>query len=105
MKGEMKFELGDRVLIKSRGKQGDIKQYRVEGFIDRDKKLVETVKYYVKYGQYLTDWFSEDDLQHLDHFDDKFEAGLLNLLINVNLKVNNLENVKKLYEEKKRYKG
>lgn len=104
MKGERKFELADRVLIKSKGKQGDIKQYRIEGAIDKNGNVEETIKYYIKYGQYLTEWFPEDDLQLPDSFDVDFENGLLDLLINVNLKANNLDNVKQLHNQKQQYK-
>lgn len=104
MKGDMKFELDDRVLIKSRGKQGLVKQYRVEGFIDRNGNTYETIKYYVKFGQYLTDWFHQDDLTHVDKYDDSFELALLDLLIDVNLKVNNLDLVRTLHTRKQNYK-
>lgn len=100
----MKFEIGDKVRSKSEDKSGEILQCRYEKFKQGTGKITETIKYQVKTAIYHSTWYDQDDLIFIDSFDDDFESGFLGLLINVNLKENNLDKVKELHKQQQKYK-
>ncbi|MCP1159277.1 hypothetical protein [Bacillus infantis] len=98
----MLFDLGDVVTIKASGKTGEITQYRHEIKIVKGVRT-ETHQYYVQTGTYMSNLYSEDELKLPDSFDNRFEEGLMTLLIDVNLKSKNLAAVKDLYDRRKKY--
>lgn len=103
---KMKFEIGEKVKIKSSGKIGEVKTYKKEVFW-HNGKLNTVRKYYVYTDQYYNLWFDESDLDHYNSykFEDKFEIELLNFLINVYFDHGKWDLCRQLAEEKKLYKG
>lgn len=98
----MLFELGDQVRIKKLNKVGEVRAYRHEHTFVKDT-ITENHKYFVKYGQYFIEWFDEKELERINFFDNKFELGLLDLLIDVNLLFKNYDIVEYLHKEKQKY--
>lgn len=98
-----KFELNNKVYIKSKDTTGEITQYKHEKYKRGTGEVVETYKYLVKTNSHYSDWFDESDLSFVNEFDNKFEVGLIDLLIDVNLKENNLDTVKELHKQKQQY--
>lgn len=97
-----RFQLEEEVMIKKTRNTGIVKQYRYDTFLKNGVKT-EIHQYWVKFSNNQTIWFKEDELVSV--FSDKFESGLLDLLIDTNLGERNFDVVKKLQQEKERRKG
>jgi uncharacterized protein YodC (DUF2158 family) len=91
----MKFELGQRVRIKSTGKDGKITSYRIDGYYLKGE-VKEIIQYSVNTGTMYDNYFKEDSLEAFNtyEFDKKFETGLVNLMIDINLDHENYNMVK-----------
>jgi hypothetical protein len=100
----MLFEIDQQVRVKGTDEIGTIDAYKIEGYKLNGKK-VEIIKYCLKQSgaSYIKNWYKEDDLQHLYEFNNTFEKGLVTLLIDVYLKHNKFDLVKKLNIEKNLY--
>ena len=98
----LKFDIEEKVKIKATGRKGIIKEYKVEG-VKVDGVKQHKIMYLVDFGRHMIDWVKEDCLDHYNEykFDKKFEIGLLNFLIDINLDKKNLEMVKYLHDLKK----
>jgi hypothetical protein len=102
---KMKFEIGDKVKIKSTDKEGIVKAYKIDGYLLHDKKQV-VIKYCVQVGATIyNDWYQE---QHLIpfmsyEFEKEFELGLLDFLIDIYLLNNKIDLVKQLHNQKQLY--
>lgn len=101
----MKFDLNEVVVVKALNKTGKVMQWRHEKFITRDSKQSEFTKYYIHFGGYSSQWYTEEELESVVNceFDDKFELGFINLLIDVNLKVYQIDMLKELHKQKQKY--
>ncbi|MCM3109874.1 hypothetical protein [Lederbergia lenta] len=101
MKGVMKFELNEEVLIAPTGEIGRIIQLKYEKYYSQGLPN-ERITYRVavnesKFGS----WYEEGNLKYPNTYDKEFEIGLLDLLINVNLlNVGNTVYAKQFYNEK-----
>lgn len=95
-----KFRNGDRVRTSS-GRVGEIISCKYE----IDLKNGESIRYYVRFSQYELRYMDEKEISeyHEDKFDNKFEIGLLNLLIDIYLTQRNFDMVKKMLIIKKQY--
>jgi hypothetical protein len=101
----MKFELEEKVRIKSTGKKGVIKAYKFETAFSYGK-IRESKRYYIKIENNHFYWFDESDIELDEYtFDSKFELGLLGLLIDVNLLAGNYEQVSVFNEKKQQIRG
>lgn len=101
---QLAFHKGDSVRVKSTGQKGEITQFKVEGFtVNGVDKL--KIQYSVNFGNYMTNWFTEDNLEYYNTYDftPKFELNLLNLLIDFNLDKRNYDMVKQLNELRQQY--
>ncbi|RYI30471.1 hypothetical protein EVU96_08645 [Bacillus infantis] len=100
----MIFDHGETVKIKKSSKLGTVKQRRIDYVMQNDKE-VEICSYRIATdSKYITDWYAQSELVSLDEdFGKLFEMGLLDLLIDVNLKTNNIPMVKNLFAQKQKY--
>lgn len=95
----MKFSLGEKVKLRATGRIGEVRMYKLEGYLHNGVEK-ESLKYYVHYPPYSNEWFKEDQLQHPLEVDSKFESHFLDLLIDMNLKDGNYDMVKNYHEQK-----
>jgi hypothetical protein len=101
----VKFELEEKIRIKSTGKKGVIKGYKFETAFSYGK-VRESKKYYIRIENNHFYWFDESDIALDEYtFDSKFELGLSELLIDVNLLAGNYEQVKIHIEQKQQLGG
>jgi hypothetical protein len=101
----MKFELEQEVRVKGTDEIGTVKSFKHEVFLYNGQKS-ELKRYCVQTGlSYNNKWYTEEMLESYNsyEFDDKFELGLLNFLIDIYLLGNKIDLVKKLYKEKLSY--
>jgi hypothetical protein len=98
---QLKFELGEKVRVKSNGRTGEITQTKHETYVLYGKKY-ETNRYGVNLGSFYTDWYDESMLEPFMsyEFTDKFEEGLCDFLIDTYLKHKQFHSLKKLSEQK-----
>lgn len=98
----MKYNLGDKVRLKQTGKTGEIQHYKFDTYFV-NKKVHELHRYYLYLGGHNFNWYSENEIEAIgedDKFTPKFEIGLLNLLIDINLTSGNFDMVKWCNDEK-----
>lgn len=97
----MKFQIGDKVVVRATGRTGEITQWKVEQFVKNNH--IETIKRYAvsNSSYYGATWYKEEDLQLDNVFDIEFEVGLLDLLIDVYLSARKFYLVKEMYNQKK----
>jgi hypothetical protein len=98
----MKFNLGEKIRLRSTGRLGEIIHCKHEKYI-YNGKITESKRYEVHFGSYDRRWYFEQDLVSDYEFDNKFEIELCDLLINVYLRNKKYDLVKKLYNEKQNY--
>jgi hypothetical protein len=98
----VKYQIGDKVRVKATNRVGEVISTKHELFI-KNGVVTENKIYNVNFGSYLNDTHREDQIELYDVFDDKFEIGLINLLIDVNLSKRNYEMIKYLYDLKQKY--
>jgi hypothetical protein len=107
---ELKFEIDDQVRVKDTNEIGTIKAYKIEGYKFGGQKQ-HTIYYQVQIGAlYNIKWFKEEKIELIDeiatnnNFNDEFELGFIDLLINIYLlDKKNIPLVKKLHNEKQLY--
>jgi hypothetical protein len=101
----MKYDLGEEVRVKDTDKIGIVKSYRIDGYKLGGKKR-EVIQYGLSMGNLYSDFYKEDDLELYNtpcEFDDEFERGLCDLLIDIYLLHKEIDLVKKLFKEKRLY--
>ncbi|PLR99501.1 hypothetical protein [Bacillus sp. T33-2] len=105
MSSKFKFIMDEKVKVKANGKVGEINGQKLETY-KYQGQVRETITYSVNFGSYQTAWYNGDQIESLERysFDDKFEQGLLNLMIDVNLGEKKYDEVNRLNNEKKKYK-
>jgi hypothetical protein len=91
----MKYEIGQKVRVKSTGKVGKITCYRIDGYYLQGA-LREVIQYSVNTGTNYDSYYMEDLLESFGtyEFDKKFETALANLMIDINLDQENFDMVK-----------
>jgi hypothetical protein len=103
----MKFELGERVRVKSTGKVAKIKGYRIDAYYLQGNER-HLVQYNLDYGTYYDNWLKEDMIEKFNttyEFSKKFEAALADLMIDINLANKNLHMVKNFFDIKQSLNG
>jgi hypothetical protein len=102
VRGVDRFEIGDKVKVKSSGIKVEIRAFKYERAY-ANGKFIESYRYFVRTpnGNFL--WFDEKLLEpDIYTFDPKFEIKLLDALIDAHLKNGQFDVVMKLNEEKNR---
>jgi hypothetical protein len=110
VKLELKFEIDDEVRVKDTHEKGTIRSFKIEGYKYNGIKQY-TVYYQIQVGAvYNNKWIKEEKLELIDElttntdFDNKFELGLLELLINAYLlDKKNIPLIQQLHDEKNLY--
>jgi hypothetical protein len=101
----MKFEIGDKVKVKSSGIRVEIRAFKYEKAYSNGK-LLESYRYFVKTDSGNFIWFDENLLEpEIYTFDPKFEVKLLDELIDAHLSNMQYDVVKKLNDEKNKLRG
>jgi hypothetical protein len=101
----MKFEIGDKVKVKSSGIRVEIRAFKYEKAYSNGK-LLESYRYFVKTHSGNFIWFDENLLEpEIYTFDPKFEVKLLDELIDAHLSSKQYDVVKKLNDEKNKLRG
>ncbi len=99
----MKFNLDEKVRLKSMGNLGTIRKFKIEGGYNKEGQYHEDIKYLVELTKGTKEWFQERSLK--PEFDEEFNLGFNQLLIDVNLKSGNFHYVEALNEERDRLNG
>lgn len=107
---ELKFDLDDSVKIKGTDKVGIVKSYKVDVYKLNGKRQ-EVAKYCVQTGaSYQVEWHQEHHLEYFEllndscDFDNEFEIGLADMLIDIYLlDERNLDLIKRLHNEKQQF--
>lgn len=99
---KFKFEIGEKVKLKNSNKTGEVRGRRYEEYMFKVSSS-SAQRYYVNLGGFYNDWQDADKLESLEHYDDTFEIGLINELIDGNLSTGNFKEVKRLSEQRKKY--
>ncbi len=98
----MKFDVKDRVTIKSTLESGIITQCKYEKTIINGT-ISEKTTYRIEKenkNRYYQDWQPEENLQFQEEYDREMEIGFLDLLIDSSLLNQEHEQAKSLYQEK-----
>jgi hypothetical protein len=100
-----KFELEEKVRIKSTGRKGIVKAFKYETAFSYGK-IRHSKRYYIKIENNHFYWFDESDIELDEYtFDNNFELGWSELMIDVNLLAGNYEQVKIHNEIKQQLRG
>jgi hypothetical protein len=102
---EFKFDLGDQVRVKNTDNVGTVKRINVDVHTLNGKRT-EVVKYCVQIGtSFNSDYYQPHHLEHYNSydFDDTFEIGLVDMLIDIYLLQKKLDLVSQLHIEKQQY--
>ncbi len=100
---EMKFALGGLARLKNQGNLVEVVERKCHEKIDKDGNVKAENNYLVRLEKGTTQWFQERTL--VPAFDNEFNLGLNQLLIDVNLKSENFHYVQLLNKEQDRLKG
>jgi hypothetical protein len=97
----IQFQLGDKVRLKGTNRTGEIRAYKIDGYI-LNGVPTEVISYQVNLGSYYNDTYKEEKLEpfHSYDFTDKFESQLVDLLIDTYLKHKQYHSLKQLSEQK-----
>jgi hypothetical protein len=98
----MKFKISDTVRVKATGRVAKIKSYRIDGYILHNKEI-EVIQYSLSAENIYSEPYKEDAIELYDKFDNEFERGLCDFLIDIYLANKKIDLVKKLFNEKQLY--
>lgn len=97
----MTYQIGDMVRVKITSDEGVVQQYKFEGFLMNNGQFIENRCYLIKFNDHFYRWYYESELEPV--FNNTFEKEFIDLLIDVNLLSGNVDMLKKLSEQKKRF--
>jgi len=98
---DFKFIIGEKVKVRGSGKEGTIKNQKLETY-KYQSELIMKYTYNVYFGIYNDGWFTEEQLESMVRysFDDEFELGLRDLMINIHLDKGEFDIIRELQQKK-----